>query len=142
MYLIVLIVLMTMKKFGKKEEAVKYRDRLDQQERERYMAKLKPINNEDPYEVAPSVWSTDVILLPKVTYPDIVNYLIFSPSPYTSQDLKSYKGLDAYNQFVCGWVRERITWKMNEKCVVKAKVFSHISKLNIRHSIFCNVFMK
>jgi hypothetical protein len=116
----------TMEKFGKMEKAVKYRDSLDQLEKERYLAKLKLIDNEDPYEMAPSDWSTDVNLLPKVTYPDIVNYLVFSPSPYTAQDLKSYKGLDAYNQFVCGWVRDKTTRKMNDKCVVKAKVFLFI----------------
>ena len=47
-----------------------------------------------------SMLSEDVKLLPKITYPDFVNYLVFSPSPYTSDDLKSYKGLEAYNQFV------------------------------------------
>ncbi|KAL3883718.1 hypothetical protein ACJMK2_029954 [Sinanodonta woodiana] len=47
-----------------------------------------------------SAWSEDESLLPSVTYPDIVNYLVFSPRTYSSEDLKSYKGLDAYNQFV------------------------------------------
>ena len=90
--------------------AFKYREGLDKQERTRYDGKLKLIGGEDPYEMTTSVWSRpdvsdDVKLLPKITYPDIVNYLVFSPSPYTSDDMKSYKGLDAYNQFVCGWVR-------------------------------------
>jgi hypothetical protein len=75
-----------------------------------------------------SVWSRpdDVKLLPKITYPDIVNYLVFSPSPYTSDDMKSYKGLDAYNQFVCGWVREKTTRIIDDKCLVKAKVSVHV----------------
>lgn len=105
-----------------KEQAVKYRDSLDQTERERYDGKLKLIEGADPYEMPASVLSEDVNILPKVTYPDIVNYLVFSPSPYTSDDLKSYKGLDAYNQFVCGWVRDKSTRMINNKCLVKAKV--------------------
>ena len=28
-------------------------------------------------------------LLPTITNPDIVNYLLFTPSPYTADDLKS-----------------------------------------------------
>ena len=28
-------------------------------------------------------------LLPAITNPDIVNYLLFTPSPYTADDLKS-----------------------------------------------------
>ncbi|XP_041349329.1 uncharacterized protein LOC121368656 [Gigantopelta aegis] len=100
----------------------KYRDGLNKEERIRYMGKLELIASEDPYEIAVSAWSEDVCLLPPVTYPDIVNYLVFSPSPYTSDDLKSFKGLEAYNQFVCGWVRDKTFRLVNDRCVVKAKV--------------------
>ena len=48
----------------------------------------------------------DVAAFPKVTYPDIVNYLVFGPSPFTMEDMRAYKSLEAYNQFVCGWVRD------------------------------------
>ncbi|CAC5409061.1 unnamed protein product [Mytilus coruscus] len=101
---------------------VKYKDGLDSQEKARYEGKLQLIDDEDPYEMTASMFSEDVKLLPKVTYPDIVNYLVFPPSPYTSDDLKSYKGLEAYNQFVCGWVRDKATQVINNKCLVKAKV--------------------
>jgi hypothetical protein len=74
------------------EKALKYRDGLNYAERARYDGKLKLLDGEDPYEMLPSEFSDDVKLLPKITYPDIVNYLVFSPSPYTSDDLKSYKG--------------------------------------------------
>ena len=110
--------------------AFKYREGLDKQERTRYDGKLKLIGGEDPYEMTTSVWSRpdDVKLLPKITYPDIVNYLVFSPSPYTSDDMKSYKGLDAYNQFVCGWVREKTT-RIIGKCLVKAKVSTYLRSI-------------
>ncbi|KAL3885168.1 hypothetical protein ACJMK2_025263 [Sinanodonta woodiana] len=64
-------------------------------------------------------------LLPSVTYPDIVNYLVFSPSPYSSEDLKSYKGLDAYNQFVYLHI-EQITFDSemwNEMCAKTKHIF-------------------
>ena len=34
-------------------------------------------------------------LLPKVVYPDIVNYLLFAPSPHTAEQLKCFKSMDS-----------------------------------------------
>ncbi|XP_026113864.1 uncharacterized protein LOC113092475 [Carassius auratus] len=100
-----------------------YREGLGPQEKARYFEKLRFIGGADPYELAPSSWiRDDPVILPSVAYPDIVNYLVFSPSPYTAEDLKSYKGLEAYNQMVCGWVRETQYQVINDHCIVKAKV--------------------
>jgi len=74
--------------------AFKYREGLDKQERTRYDGKLQLIGGEDPYEMTTSMSQPDdVKVLPKIAYPDIVNYLVFSPSPYTSDDMKSYNDL-------------------------------------------------
>ena len=62
-------------------------------------------------------------LLPKIVYPDIVNYLLFAPSPYTAEQLKCFKAMDSYNYFLSGFVKE-----------VGAKVFSNICLLVGRHS--------
>ncbi|XP_041840869.1 uncharacterized protein LOC121639609 [Melanotaenia boesemani] len=100
-----------------------YREGLDPQAKRRYTEKLGFVGGADPYELAPTSWSNeDPESLPSIAYPDIVNYLVFSPSPYTAEDLKSYKGLEAYNQMVCGWVRELQYQVINDRCVVKAKV--------------------
>lgn len=57
-----------------------------------------------PHEMKLSVFSENVTLFLTVKYPDIINFSVFSPSPYTSDDVKSFKGPEAYNQLVCGWV--------------------------------------
>ena len=101
-----------------------------------YFKKLRFIGGADPYELAPSSWiRDDPVILPSCAYPDIVNYLVFSPSPHTAEDLKSYKGLEVYNQMVCGWVRETQYQVMNDCCVVKAKVNNAITSLiNLTYS--------
>ena len=45
-------------------------------------------------------------LFPKVTYPDIVNYFLFAPSPLTKEQWKVYKSLKSYSRFVSGWVKD------------------------------------
>ena len=44
---------------------------------------------------------------PRVTYADIYNYLIHTPSQYTHETLKAYKSMEGYtlyNYFINGWV--------------------------------------
>ena len=43
---------------------------------------------------------------PSISYPDIVNYFVFRPSPYSADDMKAYKSLEAYNQVIEGWIRD------------------------------------
>ena len=45
---------------------------------------------------------------------DLVSYLVLQKSFITSKQLKSCKGLQAYNQFVCGWVKDFIAQKYVE----------------------------
>ena len=67
--------------------ASSYRDTLDSSYRVRYDAKLSLIGNRDPYAFEQSDWTDDVSLLPSTTY--IMNYLVFLPSPYTTEDLRA-----------------------------------------------------
>ncbi|KAK7901165.1 hypothetical protein WMY93_017934 [Mugilogobius chulae] len=97
--------------------------------RERYTNKLKVVSNKDPYTLAANDWSTDVDLLPAVTYPDIVNYLVHDTSAYTLESLKAFKSLEAYNYFVSGWVKEMKQLRENGFCIVTAKVL-HSQRLS------------
>ena len=81
-------------------DAKAYREGLGPQERARYLEKSQLIGGADPYELAPSSWiNDDPESLPTIAYPDIINYLIFSPNQYTAEDLKSYKSLEALTRW-------------------------------------------
>ena len=59
----------------------------------------------DPYaKKNQAPWSTESTTWPEVEYPDVYNYLVSTPSPYTKQEMKAYKSLEGYKYFVDGWV--------------------------------------
>ena len=72
----------------------------------RYKYKIIPVG-QDPETMPPDIWVSydNASIYPEVTYPDIYNYLISAPPPYTGDQLKAYKGLEAYIYFKDGWVR-------------------------------------
>ena len=101
---------------------VRYLDTLETITRARYMEKLRPIDDKDPYEMEKSEWTTDMMNWPEVTYPDIVNYLVYTQSAYTLAELKAYKSLQAYNYFVSGFVQDIGQVCINGKSVFLGKV--------------------
>ena len=42
--------------------------------------------------------------VPDIEYPDIYNFLINTPTPYTREELKAYKSLEGYKYLLVGWV--------------------------------------
>ena len=70
------------------------------------------------------IFQTDIKLLPSITYPDIVNYLVFNPSPFTAQHMKAFKSLEADNYLSSGWMKDIHVWNVPQKpyFLIKAKV--------------------
>ena len=82
-----------------------YAKQLPQKARERYIEKIAQISFDDPYLINPNDFDSGTDFLPKTSYPDIVNYLLFAPSPSTGEELKSYKSMDSYQHYVSGYVK-------------------------------------
>ena len=72
--------------------------------RTRYLAKTAALNC-DSYCVREVEFSSDATTWPPVEHEDVINFLIFTPSAYKSDQLKKYKSLDAYKFFQDGWIR-------------------------------------
>jgi hypothetical protein len=103
--------------------SAKYLDSLTSENKERYKEKLKMIANIDPYTVTSIFYSDSMEKWPEIEFPDIVNYLLFTTSRFTKDQLKSYKSLDAYQYFVAGWVRSVFVGKATENtCILIGKV--------------------
>ena len=54
----------------------------------------------DPYSFNSDPVLRAVDALPRITYPVIVIYLVFSPGLLTMEDMKAFKIVEAYKQFV------------------------------------------
>lgn len=99
---------------------------LNDDDRKAYLKKLTLENNErlpDPYEI--ETWVEDINKFPIITWRDVTEYLIDSPSIYTKETMKAYKSLEAYDYFVCGHVQDCFFHDIgngNQFCFIKAKV--------------------
>ena len=89
----------------------------------RYLAKTAALNC-DPYCVREVQFSSDATTWPPVEHVDVINYLIFTPSAYTSDQLKKYKSLEAYKFFQDGWIKKILHKKFEDLHVLLAKVGS------------------
>lgn len=74
-------------------------------------------------------WTIAIFLLifPRLTYPSLVNYLIFHPGPFNK--FQNYESLDEYDRFVCGWVRDVSVYIYN---VGKQPI--HVIRASVMHS--------
>ena len=78
----------------------KYSDKQLDDVKKRYNGKLNSLGEgvNDPYPFSSTITTDD---MPTIEYPDIYNFLINTPSPYTKEELKSLEG---YKYLVAGWV--------------------------------------
>ena len=104
-----------------------YFNSLSSNDQEGYVAKLTLSNGEilpDPFNLDQG-WDDDVKLLPDISWPDIYNYLINSPSSFSKENLKAYKSLEAYNFFICGHVQDVFYHDISQTsyfCFLKSQV--------------------
>ena len=68
---------------------------LSNESKKGYLAKISRIENVDPYTLKKENLNLDTEYFPQVSYPDIVNYLVFVQSPVTAEKLKCYKNIGA-----------------------------------------------
>jgi len=102
---------------------------LDNLHQLRYVEKISAIGFVDPYCIEMDNFVADKDKYPDVTYPDIVNYMLFARSSVTSEELKCYKGLESYNQFLSGWVKDVKLQNFGNKVLFIGRV-AHSQKLS------------
>ena len=93
-----------------------YVQSLSTEAKARYENKIKLIGGVDLYYTK---LGKDI---PPVDAADLLSYIVLQTSYLSSQQFKARKSLEAYNQFVCGWVKEVKTWLVSEKYLVKGRV--------------------
>lgn len=59
---------------------------------------------------------------PPVEDCDLVSYLVLRTSFISMSQFKARKGLEAYNQFVSGWIKEVNTRKIADKLLITGRV--------------------
>ena len=104
-----------------------YFDKLDPPTQKRYKEKLEVIGNTDPYSAPDSDFSFTTGDFPSTSYLDIVNYLVFRPSPFSADHIRAYKSHETYNQVAEGWARDVKVMTTSGLNLVKGKVISLIS---------------
>ena len=77
-----------------------------------------------PYCISSTEWGKDVSQWPLIGFLDVINYLVYSPSAYTSEQLKKYKSLEAYKFYQDGWIQQILHKKIGELHLVLAKVMT------------------
>nr|CAI5819621.1 unnamed protein product [Callosobruchus analis] len=79
----------------------------------RYLEKIRKIDGIDPFSLKEDEISYRSKDFSPVTNMDIIAYLVFTSSFYTSQQMKAYKSLQAYKYFEAGFVHKCGAIKIN-----------------------------
>lgn len=85
----------------------------------------------DPFVLPTSRSSATPTDLPPVEASDIVAYLMLQTSYLTTKQFKAHKSLEAYNQFVNGWVKDVYAWQVADKIIVTGRVRTFLLHLTL-----------
>ena len=107
-------------------------DSLSPEAKERYKRKISLIGI-DPFAITETnqrsivspagvTVANALTALPSVDGSDLVSYLVLQTSFVTAKQFKAHKSMEAYNQFVCGWVKDVKARNVCSKCIVTGKV--------------------
>jgi len=97
-----------------------YANNLEKEAKARYKEKLILINGVDPFGKVTKGEQFDGY--PPIEDCDLVSYLVLQTSFISMSQFKVRKGLEAYNQFVCGWIKDVNTRKIAEKILITGRV--------------------
>ena len=67
----------------------KYYEGLDAPSKKRYLKKIEMISSVDSYNLIITFFVMSLDKYLSISYPDIVNYLVFGTSPFTAEHLKA-----------------------------------------------------
>jgi len=97
-----------------------YAEKLEQEAKVRYKEKIALING-----VVENITEGELFDgHPPIEDCDLVSYLVLRTSFLTMSQFKARKGLEAYNQFVSGWIKEVKTRKITDKYLTCGRVSS------------------
>ena len=91
----------------------------------RYLAKTAALNC-DPYCVRLVEFSSDATTWPPVEHADVINYLIFTPLAYTSDQLKKVQIPERIQVFQDGWIKKILHKKFEDLHLLLVKVGSPV----------------
>ena len=97
-----------------------FAEKLSQEAKDKYIDEISTIDRVDLFSgVAISCVCSAT---PSADAFDLVSYLVLKTSFMMTTQFKAHKGLEAYNQFVCEWVKEVNTRKLSGKYLTCGRV--------------------
>ena len=105
---------------------------LNLDDKKSYEEKLKKISSIDPYNLRASFYSNSSENWPNIEFPDIVNYLLFSSSRYTNDQLKAYKSHDSGNFSFQQISPSLVSSHLRKLCIRKATGLDTVSARLLR----------
>ena len=99
-----------------------YVEGLPDDAKSRYKQKITLINGVDPFSSDYYRGLSESESCPPVDSCDLLSYLVLKTSFLTMEQFMARKGLDAYNQFVSGWVKEIKSWHVSDKYLTVGRV--------------------